>query len=95
MARNNRIGKGNDSKRVKGSSITNAMVDTKKTLQIEVKSRSQMVVQNQLALDDLLEAKGGLLALINTSGCFCVDQDKRIETGIMTIQSHLKVFFIK
>lgn len=50
------------------------------------------MTQNQLALDDLLEAKGGVCALINTSHCFCVDQDKRIGTDVMTIQTHLKVF---
>jgi len=40
----------------------------------------------------MLEAKGGVCAPINTGCCFCVDQDKRIETDVRTIQSHLKFF---
>jgi len=48
MARNNSIGKG-DSKCVEGNSITNATVDSKKTLQTGVKSSSHMVLQHQVA----------------------------------------------
>ena len=52
---------------------------------------SQIVIQNQLALDYILAAQGRVCALINTSCCFSVNQNQRIKTDTEQIRTHLQV----
>uniref|UniRef100_A0A8U7P058 Uncharacterized protein n=1 Tax=Corvus moneduloides TaxID=1196302 RepID=A0A8U7P058_CORMO len=65
--------------------IMNASADAIRAQQIEIKSISQLAIQNKLALDFLYAKEGGVCTVINTSCCSYVDLDKQIETDLHTI----------
>uniref|UniRef100_A0A8C8SBZ1 Envelope protein n=1 Tax=Pelusios castaneus TaxID=367368 RepID=A0A8C8SBZ1_9SAUR len=71
--------------------IENATADVLTTLKEEVTQLSQVGIQNGMALDFLLASQGGVCALVNSTCCVFMNQNKRIETDIKTIQNQLKV----
>ncbi|NXK35359.1 ERVV1 protein, partial [Piprites chloris] len=52
------------------------------TLQEEVSSLSQVVLQNQMALNPLLASQGGVCTVISTSCCVCIDQSGRVSADV-------------
>lgn len=62
--------------------------DAISALQQEVTSLSKVVKQNQMALDLLLAAKGGVGTVTNTSCCVYIDQTLRIQTDLEEIRKN-------
>ncbi|NWY18615.1 ERVV2 protein, partial [Aphelocoma coerulescens] len=55
-------------------------ISTITVLQEEVKSLSQVILQNQMALELLLASQEGVCMVSNTSCCVYVDQSGRVST---------------
>ncbi|NXD28347.1 ERVV2 protein, partial [Spelaeornis formosus] len=62
--------------------IMNASADAIRAQQIEIKSISQLAIQNRLTLDLLYAKERGVCTVINTSCCSYIDLDKQIETDL-------------
>lgn len=60
--------------------IENRTTDAIQALQIQVSSLSQVVSQNQIALDLLLASHPCGCTIIHTGGCMYVDKSSRIST---------------
>ncbi|NXY30874.1 ERVV2 protein, partial [Pomatorhinus ruficollis] len=59
----------------------NRTIDAITALQKEIKRLSQVVLQNQMALD-LAASQGGVCNVINTSCCVYIDGSGRVSTDV-------------